>query len=138
MKSFNNKMNTIKIILILFTIFIVTQAVFPQDKKERADDTSKVTLTVILRPNQDLSTQEIQQQMLDNAFWKTFPPDFAEIFSWYSVMGVGQIITLRIPISKLSEFNETVQNAAWGAYTVEFYITYDYMPFWKDMKGKYR
>jgi hypothetical protein len=131
-------MNTNKITLTLLAIFIITQTVFPQDKKERAEDSSKVTLTVILRPNQDMSTQEIQQQMLDNSFWKTFPPDYAEILSWYYVMGVGQIITVRIPPSKLSEFNETSQNAAWGAYSTEFYVTYDYMPVWKDMRGKYR
>jgi hypothetical protein len=131
-------MNTNKITLTLLAVFTVTQTLFPQDKKEHADDSGRVTLTVILRPNQDLSTQEIQQQMLDNAFWKTFPPDDAEVLSWYSVMGVGQIITLKVPLLKLSEFNETGQNAAWGAFTTEFYISYDYIPVWKEMKEKYR
>ena len=85
-----------------------------------------------------MSTQDIQQQMLDNGFWKIFPPDYAEVESWTYAMGMGEIITLKVPLSNISEFNETVQTAAWGAYSTEFYITYDYMPVWKDMKGKYR
>jgi hypothetical protein len=123
------------LIITLTTFAQVSYSFMPEDSTEGADS---VTITVILRANQDMSTQDIQQQMLDNGFWKIFPPDYAEIISWNYVMGFGQIITLKIPLSNLSEFNETVQNAAWGAFSTEFYITYDYMPVWKDMKSKYR
>jgi len=127
-----------KIFFALTAFFLLIHASYsltPDDSTKGADS---VTITVILRANQDMSTQDIQQQMLDNGFWKIFPPDYAEVVSWNYAMGVGQIITLKIPLSNITEFNETVQTAAWGAYTTEFYITYDYMPVWKDMKGKYR
>lgn len=127
-----------KIILPLIAFILLTPVSYSFSPEDSTEGTDSVTITIILRANQDMSTQDIQQQMLDNGFWKIFPPDYAEIISWNYVMSFGQIITLKIPISNLSELNETVQNAAWGAYSTEFYITYDYMPVWKDMKSKYR
>jgi hypothetical protein len=127
-----------KILLALTAIFLFVQASYSFMPEDSTKNTDSVTITVILRANQDMSTQDIQQQMLDNGFWKIFPPDYAEVESWTYAMGMGEIITLKVPLSNISEFNETVQTAAWGAYSTEFYITYDYMPVWKDMKGKYR
>lgn len=101
-------------------------------------DSSSVLITIILRPNQDMSVSEIQQQMLENGFWKIFPPDGADVVSWYAVMGVGQIITVRIPAIRLSELNDALSGAAWGAYSTEVYPSIDYVPVYKDMKGKYR
>jgi hypothetical protein len=127
-----------KIILALTAFFLLIHASYSLTPDDSTKGTDSVTVTVILRANQDMSTQDIQQQLLDNGFWKIFPPDYAEVISWNYVMGVGQIITLKVPVSKISDFNEIVQTAAWGAYSTEFYITYDYMPDYKDMKGKYR
>lgn len=123
----------------LITAVLFGTSLLAQNAKDStAADSGKVMLTIILRPNQDMSITEIQQQMLENGFWKAFPPDNAEVVSWYSVMGVGYIITVKVPPSKLSELNEAVQNAAWGAFSTEFYPAYDYLPVYKDMKGKYR
>jgi hypothetical protein len=127
-----------KIFLALMAFFLLVHSSYSRMPEDSTKGTDSVTITVILRANQDMSTQDIQQQLLDNGFWKIFPPDYAEVVSWNYVMGVGQIITLRVPLSYISEFNETVQTAAWGAYSTEFYITYDYIPIWKDMKRKYR
>jgi hypothetical protein len=123
----------------LISVLLLSGSLFAQNTKDStAADSGKVMITIILRPNQDMSVTEIQQQMLENGFWKDFPPENAEVISWYSVMGVGYIITVKIHASKLSELNEAVQNAAWGAFSTEFYPAYDYMPVYKDMKGKYR
>jgi hypothetical protein len=40
--------------------------------------------------------------------------------------GVGQVVTLRLPASRLREVNRVLENSAWGAYRTEFYPTYDY------------
>jgi hypothetical protein len=127
-----------KIFFALAVLLLFVNASYSLTPDDSTKGTDSITVTVILRANQDMSTQDIQQQLLDNGFWKIFPPDYAEVISWNYVMGVGQIITLKVPVSKISDFNETVQTAAWGAYSTEFYITYDYMPVYKDMKGKYR
>jgi hypothetical protein len=48
-------------------------------------------------------------------FWKEFPPKDAEVVSWY-VMGIGQVVTLKIPVAKLRELNLSVEKNAWGAF----------------------
>jgi hypothetical protein len=50
------------------------------------------------------------------------------VVSWYILMGVGQVVTLELPPSKLREVNRMIEKGAWGAYRTEFYPTYDYMP----------
>ena len=42
------------------------------------------------------------------------------------MMGIGQVVTLRLPASRLREVNRIFETAAWGAYRTEFYPTYDY------------
>ena len=49
-----------------------------------------------------------------------------EVVSWYVMMGVGQVVTLRLPASRLREVNRILENTAWGSYRTEFYPTYDY------------
>ena len=59
---------------------------------------------------------------------RTFPPPGVEIVSWYVMMGVGQVVTLRVPASRLREVNRAIEQSAWGAYRTEFYPTYDFKP----------
>jgi hypothetical protein len=42
------------------------------------------------------------------------------------MMGIGQVVTLRLPASRLREVNRIFETMAWGAYRTEFYATYDY------------
>jgi hypothetical protein len=42
------------------------------------------------------------------------------------MMGIGQVVTLRLPASRLREVNRILENTAWGSYRTEFYPTYDY------------
>ena len=41
-------------------------------------------------------------------------------------MGIGQVVTLRVPAERLREVNRAVEETAWGGYRTEFYATYDY------------
>ena len=59
-------------------------------------------------------------------FYKAFPPPGIEVVSWNVVMGIGQIIVLRLPASRLREVNRVLEDTAWGAYRTEFFPTYDY------------
>jgi hypothetical protein len=34
----------------------------------------------------------------------------------YVMMGVGQVVTLRLPASRLREVNRILENTAWGSY----------------------
>jgi hypothetical protein len=44
------------------------------------------------------------------------------------MMGIGQVVTLRLPANRLREVNRVLENSAWGSYRTEFYPTYDYKP----------
>jgi hypothetical protein len=65
-------------------------------------------------------------QLAKQGFYKAFPPPGVEVVSWNVVMGIGQVLTLRLPASRLREVNRIFEDTAWGAYRTEFYPTYDY------------
>jgi hypothetical protein len=50
------------------------------------------------------------------------------------MMGIGQVVTVKIPASELRTLNLSIERGAWGAFTTEFYPTYDYVPIWKEQK----
>ena len=87
-----------------------------------------VMLTVFLKHDQSRPLAELNAQLEKQGFYKAFPPDGVEVVSWYVMMGIGQVVTLRLPASRLREVNRIIETSAWGAYHTEFYPTYDYKP----------
>lgn len=85
-----------------------------------------VLLTIFLRHDQSRPLSELNAQLDKQGFHAAFPPPGVEVLSWYVVMGIGQVITLRLPASRLREVNRIFEDKAWGAYRTEFYPTYDY------------
>jgi hypothetical protein len=91
-------------------------------------------LTIFLKHDQSKTLDEINQHLKQTGFTENFPPKDAEVVSWYVMMGIGQVVTLRFPAEKLRDVNLAVEHGAWGAYRTEFYPTYDYLPVWKASK----
>jgi hypothetical protein len=87
-----------------------------------------VMLTIFLKHDQSRPLAELNAQLEKQGFYKGFPPDGVEVVSWYVMMGIGQVVTLRLPASRLREVNRIFETMAWGAYRTEFYATYDYKP----------
>jgi hypothetical protein len=85
-----------------------------------------VMLTIFLKHDQSRPLGELNAQLEKQGFYKAFPPAGVEVVSWYVMMGVGQVVTLRLPASRLREVNRILETMAWGAYRTEFYPTYDY------------
>jgi hypothetical protein len=85
-----------------------------------------VLLTIFLRHDQSRPVSELNAQLEKQGYYKAFPPPGTEVVSWYVMMGVGQVVTLRLPASRLREVNRAIENTAWGSYRTEFYPTYDY------------
>ena len=85
-----------------------------------------VMLTVFLKHDQSRPLSELNAQLQRQGYYKAFPPEGVEVVSWYVMMGVGQVVTLRLPASRLREINRIFENTAWGSYRTEFYPTYDY------------
>ncbi|HEY4835638.1 MAG TPA: hypothetical protein VII07_13305 [Bradyrhizobium sp.] len=85
-----------------------------------------VMLTVLLKHDQSRPLSELNAQLEKQGYYKAFPPAGVEVVSWYIMMGIGQVVTLRFPASRLREVNRVLESTAWGAYKTEFYPTYDY------------
>jgi hypothetical protein len=85
-----------------------------------------VLLTVFLRHDQSRPLGELNAQLKKQGFYKAFPPAGMEVVSWYVTMGIGQVITLRLPASRIREVNRVLEDTAWGVYRTEFYPSYDY------------
>jgi len=85
-----------------------------------------VMLTIFLKHDQSRPLSELNAQLERQGLYKAFPPAGIEVVSWYIMMGVGQVVTLRLPASRLREVNRVLENTAWGSYRTEFYPTYDY------------
>ena len=85
-----------------------------------------IMLTVFLRHDQSQALDEFQTKLDARNWWENFPPEGVEIVSWYVVMGIGQIATLRLPPSKLQAVNVALEKYAWGVFRTEAYPTYDF------------
>jgi len=85
-----------------------------------------VMLTIFFKHDQSRPLSELNAQLERQGFYKAFPPPGVEVVSWYVMMGIGQVVTLRLPASRLREVNRVLENTAWGSYRTEFYPTYDY------------
>ena len=83
-------------------------------------------LTIFLRHDESKTLPQINQQLKEQGYFKAFPPPGIEVVSWYVMMGIGQVVTLRVPADRLREVNRAIETTAWGGYHTEFYPTYDY------------
>ncbi|ADB39251.1 hypothetical protein [Spirosoma linguale] len=104
-------------------------AQIPQRAQTSSDS---IMITIFLKHQQDKSLKQIQEIQNQNKFLEMFPPKEARVISWYVMMGIGQVVTVRIPAKDLRTLNLTIENGAWGAYTTEFYPTYDFVPVWQN------
>jgi hypothetical protein len=88
-------------------------------------------LTIFLKHNQSMTLDQIDKHLQTTGFEKNFPPPGVEVVSWYVMMGIGQVVTLRFPAEKLRDVNLAIEHGAWGAFHTEFYPTYDYKSIWQ-------
>jgi len=99
----------------------------PPANADTTDTTNgSLLLTIVLRHDQSKTLSEINERLKQNGYFEKFPPEGIEVVSWYIVMGIGQVVTLRVPAERLREVNRAVEETAWGGYRTEFYATYDY------------
>jgi hypothetical protein len=102
------------------------QVAAPPAGSATATPDNAVLLTVFLKHDQSRPLGELNAQLKKQGFYKAFPPAGMEVVSWYVTMGIGQVITLRLPASRIREVNRVLEDTAWGVYRTEFYPAYDY------------
>jgi len=91
-------------------------------------DDGSLLLTVFLRHDQSQNLEQLQARLDDTDWWHGFPPEGCEIVSWVVAMGIGQIVTLRLPAHRLAAVNVELERRAWGVFQTDFYPTYDFRP----------
>src|ERR1700756_4402367 len=124
---------------VLLAVCLAPVAVRPQAPAETpAAPPGTMMLTIFLRHDESRTLDAINTHLKQTGFDKNFPPPGAGVVSWYVMMGIGQVVTLRFPAEKLREVNLVIEHGAWGAYRTEFYPTYDYLPVWKAEKQSAR
>jgi len=104
--------------------------------KPGASPADYILLTIFLKHDQSKTLGEINQELARSGFWRAFPPPGIDVDSWYVVMGLGQVVTLRVPPSRLREVNLAIEKTAWKAFRTEFYPAYDYKDIAKSQREK--
>jgi hypothetical protein len=107
----------------LFVLLLTGAAAAQQPAPGSATDS--ILLTIFLKHDQSKTLEEINAQLDQTGFWAKFPPDGIQVESWYVMMGIGQVVTLRVPAARLREVNRAIELTAWKAFRTEFYPTYD-------------
>lgn len=100
------------------------------------NQTETMMLTIFLKHDQTKPLAAIGEHLNQTGFWKKFPPAGVEVISWYVMMGIGQVVTVRLPPGKLREVNLAIERHAWGAFSTEFYPTYDFSEVWQTNRQK--
>jgi hypothetical protein len=95
-------------------------------------------ITIFLRHDESKTLDEINAHLKATGWYQSFPPAGVDIVSWYVLMGIGQVVTLRFPAEKLREINHLIEQKAWGGYRTEFYPTYDYRALYQQEQEKNR
>ena len=88
---------------------------------------SDILLTVFLKHDQSKVLGEFQATLDARDWWGRFPPEGVEIVSWTVAMGLGQIVTLRLPPDRLQAVNVELERSAWGVFRTEVFVSYDFM-----------
>lgn len=117
---------------LLAVLFAVTPAVAQSSPPAAVKPADTLMLTVFLKHDQSMTVEEIQQLQEKQGFYKSFPPAGVRIVSWHVLMGIGQVVTLELPASKLRDVNMALEKTAWKAFRTEFYPTYDLYPVVQD------
>jgi hypothetical protein len=103
-----------------------------------SSDPETILLTIFLKHDQSKNLETIQAHLAATGWWDRFPPKGVEIVSWNVVMGIGQIVTLRLPPRLLNVVNMEIERCAWGAFTTEFFPSYDFIPVRERLKREWR
>ena len=108
-----------------------------------SDPAETILLTIFLKHDQSKNLEGIQGHLASTGWWERFPPKGVEIVSWNVVMGIGQIVTLRLPPHLINVVNVEIERCAWGAFSTEFFPTYDFIPVrerlareWREARAK--
>jgi hypothetical protein len=125
-------MPKLRLPLVLLVSSVAIAVAQPADAPRRTQASDAILLTVFLHHDQSKTLDEINKLEDEQGLYKVFPPPGTAVVSWHVVMGIGQIVTLEVPASRLRDVNRVLEKSAWKAFRTEFFPTYDYYPVVRD------
>lgn len=116
------------VLLVLFFLQFTgySQSLDENTSSEKAND--KLLLTIFLKHDQTMNLNEIEEIRTQQGFYENLPPEGVAVVNWFVVMGLGQVVILELPASKLSAVNLAIERTAWKAFTTEIFPTYNLYP----------
>lgn len=120
----NNVNRIIFLTTLLFASLFVSRVAMSQTLPILPNNDT-ILLTVFLKHDQSMNNIQRRDVLKESGFKDMFPPKGVEIVNHYVMMGIGQVIVMRLPPDHLRIVNRAIEHGAWGAYQTEFYITYD-------------
>jgi hypothetical protein len=84
----------------------------PPPASGAAPQAGSFLLTVFLRHDQMNTVDQINEHLKQTGWYDKFPPEGVEIVAWYVMMGIGQVVILRVPAEKLRETNRVIEQTA--------------------------
>ena len=91
---------------------LVFTLVTPAATQAPASPTESILISVILKHDQSRNRDEMVKILEDQGFLAKFPPDGMAVESWYVMMGLGHVITVRVPVARLRDFNRAIEDTA--------------------------
>lgn len=114
-----------KLTFLILMLCGFSTSVCAQNEVPALPDSENMLLTVFLKHDQSMNNDQRGELLAATGFNQSFPPEGVEVVDHYVMMGIGQVIVLRMPPELLRRVNVAIERGAWGAYETEFYITYD-------------
>lgn len=112
-------------ILVGLPFFLLSLHSSAQESLPLLPDNDTMLVTVFLKHDQSMNNVQRRELLDESGFREMFPPEGVEIVDHYVMMGIGQVMVMRLPPNHLRILNRAIEHGAWGAYQTEFYITYD-------------
>ena len=78
------------------------------------DGDGMMMLTIFLKHQKDKSLAEINSNLDQTEFWRHFPPEGCDIASWYVMMGIGHVVTLKLSAEMLRDVNLAIETTGLG------------------------
>ena len=101
-------------------------------------DSGKVLLTIFLKHDQRHDLEAIQSKLKAKDWWVRFPLEGTRVVSWTVAMGFGQIVVLETPPALIPQINLELERSAWGVFSTECFVSYDFVPVRERIKERVR
>lgn len=85
-------------------------------------------LTIFLKHDQRNDLDAIQSKLKAKDWWSRFPIPGTRVVSWNVAVGFGQIVVIETPPGLIPLINLELERSAWGVFSTECFVSYDFLP----------